>query len=428
VLHQLSYDLHTFVEGTTDCVFVLDRQWQFAFLNARAASELRGGDALIGTSLWEAFPNLVGSAIETHYRRAMTERTTESFEAYHAPLASWFEVHAVPVASGLSVFFRNINERVAAADSLRDRELQLATVFGQTMVGIIHRCLDGRVLMVNQRWCDLVGRTREQIEQLPLLAETYHEDAAWNSPLLKKHLRTGDPFQVEKRFMRPDGSLVWVAVNVSFVRDEAGDVASMIAVAEDINDRKAAEEKVREGRNLFQVAIDSVQDLVFVKDRDGRFVLTNRRLKEIYGPLEGMCVHDKFPQELADEFHAADQQVIATGEAFIVDEEIPVRGGIRTFQTVKVPWRQDGDIIGVIGVSRDMTERHEAERELCESRRQLATLIHNLPGVVYRCGLAAPWPFSFMSEGAEALTGYTAAAFTGGSFGWADIVHPDDFD
>jgi PAS domain-containing protein len=59
-------------------------------------------------------------------------------------------------------------------------------VFGQTMVGIIHRCLDGRVLMVNQRWCDLVGRTREQIEQLPLLAETYHEDAAWNSPLLKK--------------------------------------------------------------------------------------------------------------------------------------------------------------------------------------------------------------------------------------------------
>lgn len=425
--HHLSHDLQTFVEGTTDCVFVLDRQWRFIFLNSRAKSELRGGNALVGTSLWEAFPNLVGTTFEARYRRAMTDRTTEGFEAHYSPLASWFEVHAVPVDSGLSVFFRNINERVAAAEALRERELQLATVFGQTMVGIIHRGLDGRVLMVNQRWCDLVGRTKEEIEELPFLAETCPEDAAWNSPLLEKHLRTGEPFQVEKRFMRPDGSTVWVAVNVSFVRDEAGQVISMIAVAEDINDRKAAEEEVREGRNLFQVAIDSVQDLVFVKDRDGRFVLTNRRLNEIYGSLEGMRVHDRFPREAAEEFHAADQHVIATGEAFTVDEQIPVDGEIRTFQTVKVPWRQDGDIIGVIGVSRDMTERREAERELRESRRRLATLIDNLPGIVYRCEVEAPWPFSFMSEGAEALTGYTAAEFTENKLGWADMVHPDDF-
>lgn len=416
------------MEGTTDCVFVLDRQWRLAFLNTRAISELKAGAALIGASLWDALPDLAGSTFEDHYRRAMSERTTQRFEAYYAPLASWFEVHAVPVDSGLSVFFRNINERIAAADALREQERQLATVFGQTMVGIIHRGLDGRVLMVNQRWCELVGRSKDEIARLPFLAETHPEDAAWNSPLLEKHIRTGEPFQIEKRFMRPDGSVVWVAVNVSFVRDEAGKVISMIAVAEDIDDRKAAENEVREGRNLFQVAIDSVQDLVFVKDGEGRFVLTNRRLKEIYGSLEGMRVHDHFPQDAAEEFHAADQHVIATGAVSTVDEQISVDGEIRTFQMVKVPWRQDGDIIGVIGVSRDMTEHRAAELELRESRRQLATLIDNLPGLVYRCALTAPWPFSFMSEGAEALTGYTAAEFMENKFGWADIVHPDDLD
>lgn len=414
------------MEGTTDCAFFLDSQWRFVFLNTCAAAELRDSPSLIGMTLWDAFPMIVGSVFEPHYRRAMTQRSMESFEAYYGPLGAWFEVRLVPVADGLAVFFRNINERIAAADSLRERELQLATVFGQTMVGIIHRSLDGRILMVNQRWCDLVGRTREEIERLSLLGHTHHEDAEWNGPLLEKHIRTGEPLQVEKRFVRPDGSLVWVAVNVSFVRDEAGDVVSMIAVAEDIHDRKAAEEKIRESRNLFQVVIDSVQDLVFAKDREGRFVLTNRRLKEIYGPLEGLRVHDSIPHALAEQFHAADRQVMTTGRASIVDEEIPVRGESRIFQTVKVPWRQNDDIIGVIGVSRDMTERREAERQLRESKRQLATLIDNLPGIVYRCALSAPWPFSFMSEGAETLTGYTAAEFTESKFGWADIVHPDD--
>jgi diguanylate cyclase (GGDEF)-like protein/PAS domain S-box-containing protein len=413
------------MEGTTDCVFFLDDQWRFTFLNSRATAEIRGGKDLIGVSFWNAFPETIGSPFEDHYRRAMAERSAQNFEAYYPPLSAWFEVHAIPVDHGITVFFRNINERIAAAEALRERERQLATVFGQTMVGIIHRSVDGRVLMVNDRWCELVGRTREEIDHLPIFAPTHHEDAQWNAPLFEQHLRTGEPFQVEKRFVRPDGSLVWVAVNVSFVRNENGKIISMISVAEDINDRKVAEEEVRESRNMLQVVIDSVQDLIFVKDSDGRFVLTNQRLKEVCGPLEGLRAHDCFPEEIAEGFHVADQQVMS-GNVSTLDEEITVDGEARTFQTVKVPWRKDGEIIGVIGVARDMTERREAELELHESRRRLSTLIDNLPGLVYRSGLAPPWPFSFMSEGAEDLTGYSAAEFTQGRFGWADIVHPGD--
>ncbi|MCB5175505.1 EAL domain-containing protein [Microvirga lenta] len=414
------------MEGTTDCVFFLDRQWRFVFLNGRAAAELRGGNDLIGVNLWDAFPETAATVFGEFYRKAMAERSTQVFEAYYPPLETWFEVHAVPIDDGLTVFFRNINERVAATEALRERELQLETVFGQTMVGIIHRRLDGRVLMVNQRWCDLVGRTREELDSLPIFAPTYHEDALWNVPLFDQHLRTGEPFQVEKRFVHPDGSLVWVAVNVSFVKNEAGEVVSMIAVAEDIGARKAAEEEIRESRNLFQVVIDSVQDLIFVKDREGRFVLTNRQMREACGPLEGQRVGDCFPQELADDSDRTDHQVLTSGSISIVEEKVPIRGELRAFQTVKVPWRQDGEVIGVIGVSRDLTERLDAEQELQESRRQLTTLIDNLPGLVYRSALAPPWPFSFMSEGAEALTGYTTAELMQREFSWADVVHGDD--
>ena len=77
------------------------------------------------------------------------------------------------------------------------------------------------------------------------------------------------------------------------------------------------------------------------------------------------------------------------------------------------------------GVVTDITERKTAELELVESRRQLATLIDNLPGIAYRCSVGAPWTMSFISEGVEALTGYSAAEFTAGELGWADLIEAE---
>ncbi|WP_210494996.1 putative bifunctional diguanylate cyclase/phosphodiesterase [Microvirga antarctica] len=74
----------------------------------------------------------------------------------------------------------------------------------------------------------------------------------------------------------------------------------------------------------------------------------------------------------------------------------------------------------------DITVRHQVEEELQESKRQLATLIDNMPGVIFRCDADPPWPFTLMSEGAETLTGYRAADFVAGHLRWADIVYPED--
>ncbi|SCZ04529.1 GGDEF and EAL domain-containing protein [Microvirga guangxiensis] len=415
-----------FVESTSDCVFFLDRDWRFTFFNSRAVTELHASPDIIGSCIWERFPKTIGTIFEENYRRAVAEGTQQIFEAYFEPLSAWYEVHATPVGSDLMVIFRNITERRVAAEALRIREQQLATVFGQTMVGILHRDLNGRVLMVNQRYCDIVGRSSKELDGLPMQAFTYEEDVDWNTAMFRRHLEKAEPFQIEKRYVRPDGTVTWCAVNVSFVCDEAGKPISTITVAEDIHARKTAEERAYESRNLFQVVIDSIQDLIFVKDREGRFVFSNRSLSEIYGPIEGTVDREFFSSDRTDIHPQSDRQVLATGEPITIDEVIPVKGTPRHFQTVKVPWRRNGEIAGVVGISRDLTERLEAEAELIESKRQLATLIDNLPGLVYQCDIAAPWPFTFISEGAEAVSGYSSGEFMDGKLTWGELIHPDD--
>ncbi|WP_279306613.1 GGDEF and EAL domain-containing protein [Microvirga solisilvae] len=423
---DLSRYTHAFAESTSDCVFFLDSDWRFTFFNTRGATELKVKSDVLGACIWDRFPKIVGTIFEANYRRAVDERETRIFEAYFEPLSAWYEVHATPVDNGLMVIFRNINDRHAAAEALQLREQQLATVFSQTMVGIMHRDLNSRVLMINQRYCDLLGRTREELDGLPIAAFTYEEDLQENLAVFKRHLATGEPFQIEKRYVRPDGSLVWCAVTVTFVRDETGKPVSVITVAEDINARKKAEETARESKDLLQVVIDSIQDLIFVKDRKGRFVFANRQLTQACGPVEGTLDKEFFASDATEVHPQSDHRVLFSGEPVTIDEVIPIWGHPRRFQTVKVPWWQNGEIVGVIGVSRDLTDRLQAEAELLESKRQLATLIDNLPDLVYQCDIAAPWPFTFMSEGAEALSGYPSPDFIEKKISWGEIIHPDD--
>jgi diguanylate cyclase (GGDEF)-like protein/PAS domain S-box-containing protein len=493
---KITPQLRAFLESTSDCVAILDRQWRFTFLNRRAEAEIASGRQLVGVSLWEAFPEVAGTKFEEHYRRAMEAGSSARFEGYYAPLEAWYEVNVQPAEGGIALWFRNLNERKRAEqdlrvaeeryrlaaratkdliwdidprtgrihwddglgerfgyaadqlgthsswwsdrihpddrgriladvdkifagdadqfngeyrflradgsyaevhdrgyairdeegrpirivgaiqdnsernraiDALRERERQLATVFGQAMIGIFHGNLSGKALMVNDRFCEILGRSREEVLELTFADCTHPEDLEWNRPLFEAHAATGEPFQIEKRYIRGDGSTVWCAVHCSFVRDTSGNVASYIATIEDITARRAAEMALEAQKSLLQNVIDSVADLIFVKDRHGGFILTNRALDDACGSLVGRRCTDYFENDLANFYDAVDQEVIASGEPRAVDERMPVRGKDRLFQTVKVPWINNGEIAGVIGVSRDITEKKQAELQLRES-------------------------------------------------------------
>ena len=110
----------------TDAFFALDREWRFTYLNAQAeALLLRPVAEVLGQDLRTAFPAVVGSRFYEEYHAALAEGSSRAFEAYYPPRDTWFAVHAYPGADGLSVFFRDITDRVRAEAEVRRLNAEL---------------------------------------------------------------------------------------------------------------------------------------------------------------------------------------------------------------------------------------------------------------------------------------------------------------
>jgi PAS domain S-box-containing protein len=136
----------------------------------------------------------------------------------------------------------DITERVRGEAALRESEARFRATFEQAAVGVAHVAISGRWLRVNQRLCDIVGYTRAEMLERSFQDITYPDDLA-NDLRSMRQILAGErtTYAIEKRYLRKDGSLIWINVTVSLLRDQAGEPMYFISVVEDITARKQAE-------------------------------------------------------------------------------------------------------------------------------------------------------------------------------------------
>ncbi|HVG29493.1 MAG TPA: PAS domain S-box protein, partial [Pyrinomonadaceae bacterium] len=133
---------------------------------------------------------------------------------------------------------RGQSPRALRAD---ENEGLLSAIVNQSSVGVAVADLEGRFKFMNECFSRLVGRSREELLRLSFADITHADDLPRNAEMFER-ARTGDGnFEIEKRYVRPDGTQVWVHNNVTFLRDGAGVQNAVLAVALDISDRKRAE-------------------------------------------------------------------------------------------------------------------------------------------------------------------------------------------
>jgi PAS domain S-box-containing protein len=111
------------LESIGDSVVAVDRQWRFTYVNPQAEQLLRRRPGeLLGNDLWRAFPGLVGSEFEDVYRRVADSGVSEQFTAYYPDHDRWYDVSCYPAASGITIYFRDVSERIRAEQALREAD------------------------------------------------------------------------------------------------------------------------------------------------------------------------------------------------------------------------------------------------------------------------------------------------------------------
>lgn len=176
----------------------------------------------------------------------------------------------------------NLNQNVEQTQ--QESEEQFRAMFEQAAVGITNISPEGRYIRTNQRFCEIVGYSREELEQLTFHQITHPDDLAANltkrQACFSNQIQT---FSLEKRYIRKDGSIVWVNLTVSIVRDSQGKPIYDIAVIEDINERKQAEEAVRQAEEKYRSLFENALEGIFQTTPDGHYLNANPALARIYG-------------------------------------------------------------------------------------------------------------------------------------------------
>ncbi len=250
-LRESNERISNILESISDAFIVLDREWRFIYINPQAEEIVRplnkSRETLLGKNYWLEFPDLVGSPLDENFRRAVAENVKVYLEIFYPPLNSWFQVRAYPSQDGLSIYFLDITEQKQAAEALRESAERVHTMFNQAAVGIAMTSLEGRFAEANQKFCDILGYSIEELRKLTFFDVTYADD------LDKAQANTGlllagkiSEFAYEKRYICKDGSLVWSLTTVTTLKDAAGKPQSLVGVIEDISARKTAESVLRQ--------------------------------------------------------------------------------------------------------------------------------------------------------------------------------------
>lgn len=191
-----------------------------------------------------------------------------------------------------------------------------------------------------------------------------------------------------------------------------------------------------EEHDLLRTLIDHLPDLIYIKDREGRFVACNLASAQVKGyasPQEmvGKSIFDIEPPDLAERYYACDLQVMRSGQPLFNYEEpiVDAHGTTRWYSTTKVPWRDaQGHVIGIIGISRDITEWKRIEAALRESEAHFRLLVENLADAAW-IRTRQPdgsMPVTYVNPAYERIFGISAHEACRSDDTWLSLIHPED--
>jgi formate hydrogenlyase transcriptional activator len=395
------------IAGIQDCVQVLDLEGRLLWMNEGGMQALEICDlGPFVNSSWIRFWEGEDAKSALAAVEAANQGGTGRFTGYFATTATkqprWWDVVVSPIRNSegklerLLAVSRDVTEHKRDEKGLREAHLQVArseerwrSVFENSAIGVALTDLNGCFLATNPVYQKMVGYSEEELRALSFLDITHADYREANGALIAELLDGNrEQFQIEKQYRRKDGSLFWVRNNVSLVPDTGNGPPLIMALCEDIMERKGAEEALQKNEERVRLILDSAAEGIFGCDPEGTCLFCNPAAVRLLG-------YDHPSELLGKNMHALDHHTRENGQPYPI-EECPIYIGLQKGQGVhrddEVYWRKDGTCFPVefwshpvVRKSRtivavvtfvDVTERKQAEEALRKSERVKRSILH----------------------------------------------------
>ncbi len=388
--------LATLVENSKDLISLTSLEGQVQFLNP-AGQHLLGVDAkdIFSLSLKDCFSansepqfdqQIFPSIFKTGQWYGELEVQNHQTGAILSVLANIFVVRDSSTSTpiNLGVITRNISSRKQTEIALKTSEQRFRSIFEQAAVGIALLDISGRFQRINQRGCQILGYAQEE-----LLTRTYHdliasEQIEANDIKIRELLRgERKTFSQEQHYHRKDNSWVWVNVTMSLMWGSEGQPQSLLAILEDISDRKTTEAALQHSEQAYRSLVNGIREVIFQVNTSGVWCFLNPAWTDITGYAVSETIGKSFLNYTYFEDFAYNQQqfqkLINHPNHHHCRYEVRYQtqsGGFCWMEvTAHVTRNDQGVITGITGTLNDVTERRQAED-------QLRAVINTVPGLV----------------------------------------------
>ncbi|WP_219907612.1 PAS domain-containing protein [Aphanothece hegewaldii] len=457
---------------TNDGVYVLDRNWQFTYVNERYCEMIdMERSELLGQNIWELFPAAVGTEADLKFRLAIREQTPIQFDYLYAPWNCWHDHRIYPSPSGLTVFLADISERKQAELMLVEQKQLLEMIASGRPLDDCLSALCDSVSKLNPgtRACflltdaqcktfprsitpDLPASFGEGLKDAPindLCIGTCGEAVYRGQPISCTDIANDPRWSLEWRDLclahgilachskpvigidqRPKGSLMLCFDEARMPTEweyELAEFGSQVASIAFERDRSL--HALRESEEQFRVLANCAPSLIWVNGIDGGCEFVNQAYLDFFGKaLEEVQGFGWRPY-----LHPDDEAryVSAYLEAF--QERKPFRAQVRAMQadgqyrwidSYGLPrFSVSGNFLGYVGISPDITELKEAETALVKSQQRLQSIIDAIPHAVWVLGADG----QFHSSNQQWLNYYGISFAEATTTAWSQ-VHPDDLE
>ncbi|WP_185974304.1 PAS domain S-box protein [Litoribacter populi] len=315
------------------------------------------------------------------------------------------------------------------SSGLEDADSKFRNIFDLSSVGIGLVDLDGNWVEVNPKLCEILGYSRWEILRKNYQEMTHPQDLEASLEAHTKLLQ-GDMevYKTEKRFFKKGGETVWAYISVALVRNKLGEPFHFVAHIMDITEKKKIEIALEESEQRYHSLFLHHPDPVYSFDTQGKFVNANAATINLtessYRSLMGTYFLPLFPLEDTRRVY---ENFLKASEGKSVNFNtgfVSTRGTKRILNITHLPIYTNGDIVGVFGIAKDITEAVKAEQAVSKAKNQLENLVSTIDGIVWET--TQDLTVNFISPQTTEILGYNPEDWYNNPEFWKKNIHEKD--